>query len=86
MEKFDTLEEMQHRLETYGYIPNIMSEPLWTAFRKKQLCIYDVMGKWLKMKRATDTFTAWLQEIHQNGTDEERNDLISFLEYKTKGL
>ena len=84
MEKFATLEEMQHILDTYGYITNIISEPLWTSFRAQHLSIYDVMGKWLKSTRSSEIFSSWLKEIHPTGTEEDQTDLISFLERKTK--
>ena len=85
MEKFTTLEDFQHLLETYGFASNIMSEQLWNAFRAQQITsIYEIFGKWMRVKKSRQEFNTWLLEIYPNGTETERNDLISFLEQKTR--
>jgi hypothetical protein len=91
MEKFSTLEELQHLLETNGFLTNILSESLWKNFQQHGVTsMYDIFGKWNKMKRSREEFSKWLQlfQKSQKSTDDEsaRNDLISFLESKTKYL
>ena len=91
MEKFSTLEELQHLLETNGYVTTILSESLWNSLRQNGISsIYDIFGKWTKMKRSREEFSNWLQqfqvESRENDCEGERNELISFLESKTKYL
>jgi len=85
MEKFSTMEDLQHVLETYGFVTNVMTEQLWNSFRAQNITsIYDIFGKWMRVKRSRTDFVEWLNEICPNGTDTEKNELTLFLEHKTR--